>query len=192
MHRAQRVAGSDECHVRYGPYDALDNLLSYGFVDRSAPFVRSVPFEVDLGEAGLLRVGGRVAGMKQGKFPPKVADLRLFLPTVTAEESGLLEVSHLIVPGRQAPQALRRVLALLLARLAPETGAAARQAMVRRMESTLLERNIAYYQELIEEIGAVRDVPQGARVVLDMAKEAADFQLARLREYQASIGLTAA
>lgn len=62
---------SDECFVRYGPYDALDTLVNYGFaaIDDLPLFTRSVVTEIDFADygAGTLLIHGHTVS----NMPPK-------------------------------------------------------------------------------------------------------------------------
>ncbi|MEM6781667.1 MAG: hypothetical protein AAF569_07370, partial [Pseudomonadota bacterium] len=45
-----------ECCVSYGTYDTLDTFLSYGFPDVNAPFLRSVPVDIDIEGYGKMEI----------------------------------------------------------------------------------------------------------------------------------------
>lgn len=53
---SQPVEGQSGCYARYGTLDALDTYLHYSFVDTGAPFIRSVPMVIDLGDMGILKI----------------------------------------------------------------------------------------------------------------------------------------
>jgi len=189
---AQPVPGSTECRVRYGLYDSFDALVHYGFVDRSAPFLRSVPFEIDVGSAGRLRCLCQVQGPKKGKLAPAIKDLRLFLPTLRHNrDDGVTEVSHLLVPDAASPRALRRILAQVVQSMAPGLEARERRALVAHVERQVIAENNAYYRRLLATLDAVTDPPAAARPVLAMVREMAGVQIARLGEYEAAVGIHA-
>lgn len=57
-----------ECFVQYGPYDAQDVLLTHGYLDDSAEFVRAASFSVAVEDFGTVHFGAEIA-FQSNKHP---------------------------------------------------------------------------------------------------------------------------
>ncbi len=144
--------GTDECFVYYNTFDAYDSWLFYGYADDSASFLRSVPYEINIPQVGKIDVlafpGVRYKTEDSDPLPPHVGDLVGFMPNIKAEREGYLAVDFLQIPYGHSPRALRRVLSFLIKKLAPDMSDAVLQSHVVQAESSVIYRNILFYEDL--------------------------------------------
>ncbi len=146
------ILNSHECYAYYNMLDTVDTFINYGFPDNSAPYVRSVPLQIDLGDAGKLVINSLSQGLIRQRLHKTIAGLRPYIPNTIRNEDGLLEVSHMVIPSMMAaPNAMRRVLRMLI------SGKAARifntnqvWEKVLEAEDTIMNANITFYDNLYE------------------------------------------
>jgi hypothetical protein len=169
--------------VRYGIYDSYDIFLNYGYVERGAPFVVSVPLEVDLpilGKLTIHAVGGRVV---RRDLPKEVADLAFFCPSFDIDlATRSAEVGHLMIPQENAPRALRRVLAIIVHKIEPSLEIPEIAAIVESIEPTILSRNVEFYRALHGYLQELKPVT-GFDNIINNALEMTEVQLEKLRRY---------
>ncbi|MEZ0223988.1 MAG: hypothetical protein ACAH83_05500 [Alphaproteobacteria bacterium] len=170
----------DECFVSYGTFDSLDSWLVYNFVEEHASFVRSVPLDIDLPGAGMLRVRAYIASADHPQLPPELADLRTYLPQVLERTQGSIDVSFLLIPAAHS-QALRRVLRWAIDQLSP--GNSQIDALVEKAERQILDKNWAYYEAFRKILQSVKLKDQDKLPLLDSLTSLCALQLARLIEY---------
>jgi len=108
-----------ECFACYGAHDSFDTWVTYGFVDQSALFVRSVAMTVDLPDLGTIRLTNFDKTRDRRALPPSVSDLHFYIPALLARRTDHIEVGRLLIPGPSAPRALRRTLHFLIAEMSP-------------------------------------------------------------------------
>lgn len=142
-----------ECCVSYGVYDTLDTYLSYGFPDVSAPFVRSVPVDIEIEGYGTMQIKGMVGAKNEKDLPKELFDLRRYMPVPTKTNDGSLSVSHLIIPIDRSPHALRRVLQVLVRSFVGQE--TAREVVIDNVfvaEEKIIKANIDFYQGVLKNI----------------------------------------
>ena len=182
IQRAKKMPREErECFVRYGPYDAMEMLLAYNFVDESASFMRSIPMEVTLPEVGMLAI--RALKKKGGKrnVPTAFRDIAPYLPRIVSKQPNYLEIASLIIPTRVTPQAFRRVLNLLIATLNP--GYADRLDLIVQAEEKIVDANKAHYEALKTGLHDASTDTAGDAEILRGLTRAYDVQLDHLRHY---------
>ncbi len=190
------VAGSRECFVRYSPMDMLDAYLNYGFVDESVAMFRSVPVELALPDGTRIEVGARGGQAFQGKLPEFLEDARFFVPPILdSRGAGHLSVARLVLPGPEAPRALRRVLGFLIATIRPNQGQAARRDAVLAAEAQVLRANRARFDDLVTRVAEARaqpprHPPPGRAEALAAVDRLADRAKAYVDAYAHRMGLT--
>lgn len=193
---ATPLAGSDECFVCYNMLDALDALLVYGFVDKSSPFVRSVPLDIQFSDLHSdrntkLLIGSQVMGKVAKKnLPPRVQDLQLFMPQVLGRNNESLQISHILIPGEKAPRALRRILGFFIQRLFPGKGKSYLMDQVLRAEHAVIARNETYFAELARACQSLQQKHPG-KEILRQISHLCDIQSARLNAYRLRVGMSA-
>ena len=183
--RSPPVPGAgNECFALYGLNDCFDTWMSYGFVDRRAPFVRSIPMTLELPEVGTLRLGNFVRIRRPGELPPQLSDLHLFVPEVLAKRRNYTELAALLFPPPNMPQALRRVLDFVIGEMNPahpRRGELAAQA-----EAEIIAANRMYYADLLSILQTVRD--HRYRAIVANFVRICELQLARIRDYGEDAG----
>jgi hypothetical protein len=179
------LPGSNECFVRYNRFDALDTYFLQDFIDPLTEFVRSIPLELEPAGIGTLAIESRVGFPVLGKLPPELEDLRYYLPNVLDLRDGAMRVSHLIIPGRGAPRALRRALVFLLRSLKPDVDADTLRDAVLSAERSMVQANLEYYERL-GSLAHTHADSLGPQTVA-MVRGLADRQIANLNRYVENI-----
>lgn len=185
------VPGSRECFARYGLYDAYDALLSYGYVEHDAPFVRSVPLRItlDLERPVTLDIQAVVGEAGHRNLRARYRDLAFYLPAYTLH-SDRMEVSYLLIPQDNAPYALRRVLDILIRILAPTLANDRVAESVSRAERAILDENLRFYDDLDGYLDGVDPAEDGhgtkepeRQQIVALAREMVAIQRERIRHY---------
>lgn len=175
------IAGSDECFSHYGMLGAMDSFILYGFVDQRAGIVRSVPITIDLPDLGKIRVLGNQARYNQ-LLPERLRDLQNLFPTIGLDD-GVVTASCLVIPDRQRPRALARVLAPIIGNMAEQMGVKPHPDSLKLAEAQVILENLRFYKDLKAFLADPANVAGLAEPLLAEARRATDHQLARIREY---------
>lgn len=183
------VAGSSECLVRYGPLDALDAYLNYGFADTSAPFLRSVPLRIGLEGGGVIDVLGRVARAKKN-LPDTLETLRGWVPRYRRGDDGGVVASQLLVPPPGGIDVFANVLALLIRPLMPDAGRDRLSTAVMQAMQTVVLANERYYEVLGDALGAERGGGSDAAALAELQRTI-DFQQAWLARWRQRLAANA-
>lgn len=134
-----------ECFARYGIYDSYDCFLHYGFIDQQTPFVISIPLEIAVPSLGTLTIHSRPAHTPHTQLPAEIADLWFYLPAFAVDKAGRsAEVSHLMIPQGNAPDALRRILAVILRQIEPALTGRSSTAIIETIEQQILSANVEF------------------------------------------------
>ena len=140
-----------ELFVRYNPMDAVVSYMNYGFVDASAPFMLSMRLEMPFRD---FQVKVARSAAPAFKVPPAFKDISLYMPML-AKEDKAVTLSKLVIPGPNAPNALRRVIALVLSGLdVPQTEL---RAQIVAFEAHVIEQNFAYWNRMLSLIADIAD-----------------------------------
>ena len=151
------ITGSQECFVHYNMIDPLDSFLVYGFVDDKVPFVKSVPLQFKLHEYSHIQVHTRISSYFSGDLPDSVQDLRAYLPIILEFDDSVMQLSRLLIPGENAPRALRRVLELIIRGWKPMLDPAVVKEIVINAEKLIIRENIEYYTSLSSVVETLND-----------------------------------
>ncbi len=182
MTRSRPLPGTgNECFARYGVNDCFDCWMSYGFVDDTPPYVRSLAMEIDLPGLGTIHVADVRATRAKEDLPPPVQDLSFHIPKLLARRRNQINTASVFVPGPQAPRALRRTLGFLIAELNP--GRPLTRDLVLHAERQIIATNQAYYQALIAFLRSMPLKDAMQRPTLENFIRVCEFQLRRLRDY---------
>jgi len=138
-----------ECFARYGIYDSYDCFLHYGFVDQHTPFVISIPLEIALPSLGTLTIHARPMHSPRTQLPREIADLWFYFPAFEIDKaSKSAEVSRLMIPQETAPDALRRILGVILHQIEPALTEGPTAAIIEKIEQQILSANVEFYRNL--------------------------------------------
>lgn len=150
IRNSKPLSGSDECFVRYNKLDALSAYMSYGFIDMTAPALRSIPFVLSVPGAGTIEIDADVFTDDVSGLPPEHLDIQYYFPHIKRAEQQELRVSHLMIPSDSNSEPLRRVLRFLINVLSPNMPKKMLKKLVRKAEEQVLMKNINYYAKLKE------------------------------------------
>lgn len=186
LSNAKPLPNSQECRVAYGMLDALDSYLTYGFIEADTDLVRSVPLTIEL-DVGRIKVESRATGAAGHKLPDRLRDIRPWVPRILGHGGGEITVAQLLLPGGQAPFALRRVLNWLIRHFDPGMKLDHVRAAVLEAEGQVLAANRAYWDDLkgLAET-ACADAPQHPGIA--MVTRLAERQLELLEAYADRLG----
>ena len=190
----QPFQNSNECFAFYTPMDCLDTLFSYNFVDEEAPFVRSVPIELEVEDIGKIVIRGMTNTMNKNKLNKKITDIRAFIP-IQVEKSPdehTKILSHLLVPSLQKPLALRRTLSILISNFSGnKMDTQAVTARTLKAEEEVIAKNLAVYTDIRNDIKQVI-AEKGSTPILAQLNRSMDLQLIKLNKYGSFPGKVAA
>lgn len=174
-----------ECFVRYGYYDAYDLLLNYGYVERNAFFVRSIPMEISLPGLGMMKIYTSTGQLSNKNLPPQIADLGVFLPQFFINRNaGTADVGYLLIPQDTAPHALRQVLGFIIYQLDPKLPSVKISEFTEMAERQVLAENARFYRDLLDHLQHL-DSARKSRYAsqVQSAMEMANVQLLKLAKY---------
>jgi hypothetical protein len=170
-----------ECFACYGAHDSFDTWVTYGFVDQSALFVRSVAMTIDLPNLGTIRLTNFDKTRDRRALPPSVSDLRFYIPALLARRADHIEVGRLLIPGPSAPRALRRTLHFLIAEMSP--GHSRQRDLVMEAERQIITANKAYYRDLVAFLRTLCPQDPLQKPILRDFIHMSELQLARIWNY---------
>ncbi len=142
-----------ECFACYGIYDGLDSFVHHGYVDVDVPYVRSVPTYFEIEGHGEIVLHANVGKNYEGRLPETLQDLSAFMPRLEKLGEDTLSVSHLIIPSRFSPHALRRILRFIIntyigANVSPEFVI----EQTYKFEKHVVATNIDFYKGVLREL----------------------------------------
>ena len=176
----QPFVSRNECYASYGIKDALNTFLIYGFIDATAPYVRSIPLEIPVGDFGKINVYSLNKGNK-ATLPKRLQDLHHFMPIFEKDKDGALCLSQLFVTVGPFRHTLRRILREVIATLC---GNSVSEKFIseqtRAAEELVVEKNIAFYRDLLKKIDKYKAAPSE---LANRARHVATIQLAKLGKY---------
>ncbi len=181
----QPVPESLECYAIYGIMDSLDSLLRYDFIDESAPIVRSVPIELDVPGKGKIIINSLTGAMNKKKLAKEINDLNRYMPIAALnKKENTITASHLLIPTGGSPMALRRILVILLTKLTGDVpNESFRKAWLREAELKIMEKNNAYYKEVLEHVKKLIE-EKGESPGLEQLRRVFELQLSKLAQYK--------
>jgi hypothetical protein len=180
MRRSAPLPGNgDECFASYGLHDAYDTWISYGFVDEDVPFAQSLFTTVDLPRTGKIRLG--LMTPETNGMVVSVRDLRTYIPPILSRKGKCLNIGAVLIPGPQAPRALRRALKLLIGELgAPRNR---HRDLVIAAEEQIIDANLTYYAELKSLLKRLTVDNEVHRAIRASFVRLCEQQIARVRNY---------
>ena len=108
--------------------------------------MQSLATTLNLPGVGTIRIGHAPAAYESDETEPSLHELLFSVPRILNRKGNRLSVGAMVIPGPQAPRALRRSLRKLIS----ELGAPWQQYgdLVIRAEEQILDANLTYYDEL--------------------------------------------
>jgi hypothetical protein len=176
----------NQCFAFYGLNDRFDTWMAYGFIDDMAPFVRSIPMQIELPQLGALKLGNFVKVRAREDLPTQVRDLHLFIPEILTRRGNQVEVTSLLIPPSQIPGALRRTLSFLIDEMSPANPR--QRELVMYAEAQIISANQTYYANLLAVLRSLklRDLQQGP--ILANFVRMCEQQSARIQDYSRYAG----
>jgi hypothetical protein len=171
----------NECFACYCVQDCFDCWMNYGFVDATPSFVRSLAIDIDIPGYGTIRTADIFANRDEQDLASSVGDLHFYIPKLFARRQNQIDVGSVLLPGPQAPSALRRTLHFLIAELGP--GRPPPRELVVHAERQVIAANTAYYQTLAAFLHAMPLTDVLQRPILENFIRVCELQLGRLRAY---------
>jgi hypothetical protein len=171
----------NECFACYGAHDSFDTWVTYGFVDETALFVRSVAMTLDLPGLGTIRLTNFDRTRDREALPPSVSDLHFYIPALLARRANHIEVGRLLIPGPSAPRALRRTLHFLIAEMSP--GQWRQRDLVIEAERQIITANQAYYRDLLALRQTLRPQNPLQKPIFEGFIHMCELQAARVQNY---------
>jgi hypothetical protein len=135
---------SNELFVRYNPMDAVISYLNYGFIDYSAPFLYSAPIHLCYRD---FDINIKRSAAPAAKVPLTCKDISLYMPSLV-KENNMVFISKLAIPSLNAPNALRRVLAIILSGLNVSRDKLSIE--IRFLEKEIIDKNFMYWNKMRE------------------------------------------
>ena len=110
-----------------------------------------------------------------------VRDLRTYIPPILSRKRKCLNIGAVLIPGSEAPRALRRALKLLIAALgAPRNR---HRDLVMAAEEQIIDANLTYYAELKSLLNRLTVDNEVHRAIRASFVRLCDGQIARVRNY---------
>jgi hypothetical protein len=182
VRRSRPLSGTgNECFAFYRPHDCFDCWIGDGFIDETTDFVRSLSMVIDIAGVGTVKMDDVFALRSEQELPPPVRDLRFYIPKLYATGRNQIETAAVLVPGPQAPRALRRTLYFLISEL--NVGRPPSRDLLLNAEQQVIAANTRYYRTLA---GFLRTMPlkdEVQRPILENFIRMCDIQLGHLRDY---------
>lgn len=180
---AQPLENSQECFAYYRPMDPFDTLTHYGFVDQSPNFVRSIPVTIQIPKLGRIAIKSRGDLLNQKKLAKQVQDLGFFMPVIE-KTYDIVSASHIYIPGDSAPHALRRVLGVLIGRLARKNMSREDcMVILRDVERQIIEENKQFYENLLVHLDQKTEDLKTCSMLRNV-KTMANLQLNNIKNYK--------
>jgi hypothetical protein len=168
-------------YAAYGQFDSIDTFIGYGFVSYNQPFIYSIPMKIEIPGTDGLIIESR-PGMHTNKVPERLKDIARFLPIVSQEnDSEAIKLSCLVIPLKPTANAMRRILRAAIRTLAGKyVSKEFVFEQVLEAEKLIIETNINFYDDLLEEIKADNTTADHLK---EKIRAIADAQLNKLYKY---------
>jgi hypothetical protein len=113
----QALPRKPQCFMRYGRLDAMDTFLHYGFIDRHASFVRSIPVDVQIKGRGRLRIGAASTITRRDQAVLPLKNQHFYVPEMQVSPGSgsggagwQAALSHVLIPPPYASHSLRHII----------------------------------------------------------------------------------
>jgi hypothetical protein len=152
-----------------------------GFIDETTDFVRSLSMVIDVAGIGTIKMDDVFARRSEHELPPPVRDLHFYIPKLYATGRNQIDTAAVLIPGRQAPRALRRTLYFLISELG--LGRPPPRELVLHAEQQVIAANMEYYQTLAACLRTLSLKDEVQRPILENFVRMCEIQLGHLRDY---------
>jgi len=187
--RVKQVVGShasaNECFAFYGPMDALDSYLEYGFVDASAPVVRSIPLTIEIKNLGLLEFESKSIHMFGKRLDGNLRGLNKHMPEFSADKNEkVLHASHIFIPSEHSPFSMRKILlAMVNEMMGQEKLLINPEPFVLAIEDEILEKNLVFYRDLKRQASLLQENNGTNIPEIILLHQIIDIQLSKIENY---------
>lgn len=182
INNKQPVNSSRECFAFYNIMDSLDSYLSYYYIDREVPIIRSKTMRLPIADIGEIRIMSNPGIMQHKKIANHLKDLRQIVPQIAKNKEGNVTVSHIPITLQPMPHATRRILHTIIGILGnwkiPDTQLF---KLVHDTEIKIINENIAFYNDLINSIDTHKEKQD--QEILSNLRNACDLQRSKLYKY---------
>lgn len=139
----------DELMVCYNKgYDSINTYLSYGFIDTSSNFLKSIPLQFNIRNYKVQLYSNNKMYDKQ--LTSSIKNLQAYIPYIVKENDDTLSLSKLIIPSiKLAPFSLRRVLNYLLASINLFSDKEL-PTEITNIENTVINKNLKFWQNILQ------------------------------------------
>ncbi len=180
--RSRPLPGTgNECFAFYRPHDCFDCWMGDGFIDETTDFVRSLSMVIDIAGIGTVKLDDVFALRSEHELPPPVRDLHFYIPKLYATGRNQIETAAVLIPGRQAPRALRRTLYFVISEL--RLGRPPSRDLVMSAEQQVIAANTSYYQTVAAFLRTMPIKEELQRPILENFIRMCEIQLGHLRDY---------
>ena len=187
VNAVQNLEGSQECFTSYGMFDALYLWANYHFIDQTAVFVKSVPLEIELENAGgsiIVRADNQQ--VPTANLPPELQEVSFYCPHYQARtKKKIIDLSHIFIPSKGGWFSMRRILAYLIYTINPGCEEPALKGMIQHAEKEILQKNEDFYVSLISKTEQV----SSSNDLITSIKSISNFQLTQIKNYKDFFGL---
>lgn len=140
-----------ELFVQYNHFDPLLTYIFYGFIDLDAPHIYSVPIELTMLNGLKINVLGSSSKITETMVPDELKRLKDYIPQISEEYKGSVEVNKLMIPNINESLLLREVLTVLINTVDTKhtyPNADALHQEVLHLEKQVIIKNTTYWQEV--------------------------------------------
>jgi tetratricopeptide (TPR) repeat protein len=180
-----------EMFVQYNLDDPLVTLLTYGFVDVSAPWIYTIPLVLKTRSGLTLEVQNNMATLTHSEIPNHLNGLAHYLPANVVRKNNTVHISKLIIPNSQNHHNLKIVLTYILEKIDLE-GIYVNSKLLEReidyLEQQLLLLNKTYWRELNALVqNQLNAIPS---IAASQLTELCEFSLQHIHNYINQSGAT--
>lgn len=159
--QSNHMSGQSACMVCYKYRDALSSFINYGFLDKSATFLQSVPLSVDLGEfilgveAGYLnenQLGMDRINSALPNYNFLFDETPFYISTFNFPDNDTMRLHYVMLPTVENERYLKEAIVFLLTcfekRFSSAQGTINNTKNIHKIISTIVAENLSYYEGL--------------------------------------------
>lgn len=170
------VENNKECYASYGTFDALECYIHYGFTDTHTQFLRSIPIRLNMKDMGTIVFKAQNVFVPIDQRPEHLKNLKAYLPNISpSNNNNATTVSHIIVPGRNAPFSMRRVLHEVLLNVQSDIEDDKALSLIETMEEQILKTNEEFYDKVELTLASLNDASPVKKTIKSLVKQQKDI-----------------